>query len=91
VSFGSFAEFLAMGGHGLYVWMSYGAALIVVLFNVMSVRLRLRRFHRYAVDLQRRGATRSRPGRPPAAVAAPSDASFSEPADPADPGESVRP
>jgi heme exporter protein D len=91
VSFGSFQEFLAMGGHGLYVWMSYGAALIIVLYNVLSVRLRLRRFYLQAADLERRGAARGRPRRSPAAVAAPSDRSLSDPADPADTGESVRP
>ncbi len=54
MSFSSLAEFLAMGGHGLYVWSSYGAAVIIVIYNVVSVRLRLRRFFREARDRQRR-------------------------------------
>ena len=30
-AFANFSEFLAMGGHGLYVWLSYG-----LFFGVMS-------------------------------------------------------
>lgn len=40
------AGFLAMGGHGLYVWLSYGVALAVVLWLVVSVRLGERRLIR---------------------------------------------
>ncbi len=29
--FNSFAEFLRMGDHGLYVWVAYGATLLVLL------------------------------------------------------------
>lgn len=36
MSFDSFADFLAMGGHGLYVWSSYAIGLIVLLANVVS-------------------------------------------------------
>jgi len=35
VSFENFEAFLAMGGHGLYVWVSYGMALLVILFNFL--------------------------------------------------------
>ena len=31
MAFDSVAEFLAMGGHGLYVWLSYGATYLVLL------------------------------------------------------------
>lgn len=41
MNFSSFSEFLSMGGHGLYVWISYATALLVILFNVvMPIRLR---------------------------------------------------
>lgn len=61
MSFQSFADFVAMGGHGLYVWLSYGAALIIVIYNVVSVRLGLRRFFREARARQRRqGASAGR-------------------------------
>ena len=46
-----------MGGHGLYVWLSYGAALIMVLYNVISVRVALRRFFQDARDRERRHAS----------------------------------
>lgn len=50
------ADFVAMGGHGLYVWLSYAAALGVVLYNVLSVRLRERRYLREHLDRERRHA-----------------------------------
>lgn len=66
MSFSSLAEFLAMGGHALYVWLSYGAALLVVLYNVLSLRLARRRHIREATDRLRRNAGRdtvvARPG-----------------------------
>ena len=37
-------EFLHMGGHGLYVWISYGVFVLVVAYHVLSVRLGRRRF-----------------------------------------------
>lgn len=36
MSFNSFSEFLAMGGHGLYVWLSYGIALAIVALNLIE-------------------------------------------------------
>ncbi len=65
MSFSSLGEFLAMGGHGLYVWLSYGAAAIMVAYNVVSVRLRERRALQDVRDAARRGAA---PGRPANAV-----------------------
>lgn len=38
MSFDSFADFLAMGRHGLYVWLSYGVALLVIAANVLALR-----------------------------------------------------
>ena len=34
--FDSLADFIAMGGHGLYVWMSYAVGAGVFLFNLLS-------------------------------------------------------
>lgn len=58
VSFGSLGEFLAMGGHGLYVWLSYGVALVVVLANVFTLaRARRRQWLELEDQLRRsRGA-----------------------------------
>ena len=54
MSFDSIPEFLAMGGHGLYVWLSYGVSVVVVLANVLSVRMARRRYFREAQALERR-------------------------------------
>ena len=35
--FDNFADFLAMGRHGLYVWLSYGIFLAVILWNIWLV------------------------------------------------------
>jgi heme exporter protein D len=39
----SFADFVHMGGYGLYVWGSYGAALVVMLVEPLLVVQRRRR------------------------------------------------
>ncbi|MGL4673806.1 MAG: heme exporter protein CcmD [Wohlfahrtiimonas sp.] len=36
-AFGSFAEFLQMGKHGLYVWLSYGFFLICLLSLIIPL------------------------------------------------------
>ncbi|TCK07099.1 heme exporter protein CcmD [Marinobacterium mangrovicola] len=36
MSFNSFTEFLSMGGHGLYVWLSYALGLAVILLNLVA-------------------------------------------------------
>jgi heme exporter protein D len=56
MSFGSLEEFFAMGGHGLYVWMSYAIAAIMFAYNIVSVAVRRRRFFRHAIDVERRKA-----------------------------------
>ncbi|MFD2229957.1 heme exporter protein CcmD [Alkalimarinus sediminis] len=35
MSFESFSDFLAMGGHGLYVWLSYGVAALIFIANIV--------------------------------------------------------
>ncbi len=44
MSFSSFAEFLAMGTHGLYVWSAFGITTAVLLLNVALPRLARRRY-----------------------------------------------
>lgn len=51
MAFESFAEFLNMGGHGLYVWLSYGLGLLVVLLNLILPHLQSKSVQR---DLSRR-------------------------------------
>ncbi|MDK2777918.1 MAG: heme exporter protein CcmD [Pseudomonadota bacterium] len=43
MEFNSFAEFMAMGKHGFYVWLSYGLTAVVVAWNVVQPVLRRRR------------------------------------------------
>ncbi len=57
MSFDSFAEFIAMGGHGFYVWFSYGASLLVVIANVVVVRRSRLRYIRELGDMARRRQT----------------------------------
>jgi len=39
VSFNSVSEFLAMGGHGLYVWLSYGLGVAIIAANLVLPKL----------------------------------------------------
>jgi heme exporter protein D len=43
MSWGSWSEFWAMGGYGLYVWGAYGAVVLALLAEPLLVRLRHRR------------------------------------------------
>lgn len=36
MSFESFSDFIAMGGHGFYVWLSYAIALVVIVINIVN-------------------------------------------------------
>lgn len=38
MSFDSFADFLAMGGHGLYVWLCYGVGFVVLAANLLGAK-----------------------------------------------------
>ncbi len=42
--FETFSEFIQMGKHGLYVWLSYGISLIVIFYNILSVYVDRRQF-----------------------------------------------
>lgn len=54
MNFESFSAFLAMGGHGPYVWSCYGLTLLVLLFNGLAPGRRQRRFLREQRARQRR-------------------------------------
>ncbi len=58
MSFSSFQEFLAMGGHGLYVWLAYGITLVVFTFNAINPIIHTRRFMREQKQSQRRELAR---------------------------------
>lgn len=36
MSFDSFSDFIAMGGHGVYVWLSYAIAVVVIVINIVG-------------------------------------------------------
>lgn len=44
MKFDSLADFLAMGGHGLYVWLAYGIALVILVLNVLQPLRMTRQF-----------------------------------------------
>ncbi|HEX8591842.1 MAG TPA: heme exporter protein CcmD [Pseudomonas sp.] len=44
MTFDSFADFLAMGHHGLYVWSAYGICLSVLAMNVALPVMARRRY-----------------------------------------------
>ena len=50
MSWGSASEFFAMGGYGLYVWGSYGAALVVLAAEPWLLARRHRRALAAAAD-----------------------------------------
>ncbi len=45
-AFDNLQDFLQMDGHGFYVWLSYGIALLVVSYLVAAPIVRTRRFFR---------------------------------------------
>lgn len=56
MSFNSFAEFLAMGNHGVYVWSSYGISLAILLLNVALPLLSRQRYFKNEARRLRREA-----------------------------------
>jgi len=49
--FESFADFIAMGRHGFYVWLAYGIALAIFVFNIVHPMLQRKKI---IADLKRR-------------------------------------
>ena len=48
--FETWAEFITMGGHGVYVWSSYGIAILILIYNlvvpVIAHRQAMHQIHR---------------------------------------------
>ena len=56
--FDNFGAFVEMGGHGFYVWLSFGLTLLLILGNILYARLSRRRFfHQHALRQVRRART----------------------------------
>ena len=61
MQFDSFAEFLTMGGHGLYVWLTYGISAVIIIFNIVQPVIRRRNLikqHAQRLRRERRGQER---------------------------------
>ena len=54
-------DFLAMGGHGSYVWSAYGITLVVLLISGWAASQR----HRRALREAQRAGARAEPARQP--------------------------
>lgn len=54
MSFETFSDFIAMGGHGLYVWLCYGAGLIVLAGNLLGAKQARSRLLKDLMQKQRR-------------------------------------
>jgi len=52
--FDSFAEFLAMGKHGFYVWLCYGITALVIVVNVLAPMRQRKKLIEQQARLQRR-------------------------------------
>ena len=46
MNWSSLAQFVDMGGYGLYVWGAFGMTALVIALEVVQVRSRRRRLHR---------------------------------------------
>jgi heme exporter protein D len=56
VNWGSWDNFLRMGGYGFFVWGSYGMAVAIVAIEAWQLKVRRRRA---VTELQREAARRS--------------------------------
>lgn len=54
MAFASFAEFWAMGGYALYVWLSYGVSALVLLALLLHGRWQWRQLQQAARAQQQR-------------------------------------
>lgn len=63
--FQSFADFLAMGHHGPYVWSAWGLTAAIVLWNILQPWRARRRLLREQAALLRREQGAARQGRAP--------------------------
>lgn len=66
-SFDSLSAFIAMGGHGFYVWLSVALALLAVFGNLFAL---YRARHAFLLAAGERSARDAEPARPTAEAAA---------------------
>jgi len=56
MQFSSFSEFLAMGNHGFYVWLSYGASIFLLLLLVFMTKANDRKVRKQIINRVKREA-----------------------------------
>tara|TARA_R110001592_G_scaffold52511_8_gene160693 strand:+ start:9790 stop:9999 length:210 start_codon:yes stop_codon:yes gene_type:complete len=61
MNFISFEAFLNMGGHGLYVWLSYGVGLLVFIIAFVDPILKRKHIIQELSQLQRRQQSKRTP------------------------------
>lgn len=54
MEFSSVSEFLAMGRHGFYVWLSYGLTALIVVINIVQPIVRKRQLIKQHIQRLRR-------------------------------------
>ena len=59
MNFDSFNDFLMMGGHGLYVWLSYGVGLLVLMIAAISPVIERKRVVKQVAQQIKRQASAS--------------------------------
>lgn len=61
MQFDNFADFIAMGGHGFYVWLAYALTAAILVFNIVQPVVRRRRLIKeQSQRLRREKASRNR-------------------------------
>jgi len=59
VSFDNFADFITMGGHGVFVWSCYGIVIAALLINVLQPIQATRKFRIAQQDAMRHESQQS--------------------------------
>lgn len=54
--FEDIASLIAMGGHGSFVWLAYGATSLIIIYNVTAPILLRKKLKRQIISQQRRQA-----------------------------------
>lgn len=54
MNFDSIEAFLHMGGHGVYVWLSYGVGFLVFITAIISPLIKRKKIYNELLQLQRR-------------------------------------
>jgi len=54
MEFSSFSEFIAMGNHGFYVWLSYGFCFFIIAMLIVSSNLSTKQIKKQILSRQKR-------------------------------------